>query len=43
MGVNVQHTKNLNQGDDFIVVEKICFNSRVLAINVKSVHRVFPL
>ncbi|MDM8537296.1 vitamin B12 dependent-methionine synthase activation domain-containing protein [Desulfobacterales bacterium HSG17] len=29
-------------GDDFIVVEKIRFDSRVLAVNVKSVHRVFP-
>ncbi len=29
-------------GDDFIVVDKIHFKSRVLAVNVKSVHRVFP-
>lgn len=29
-------------GDDFIVVEKIRFKSRVLAVNVKSLHRVFP-
>ena len=29
-------------GDDFIVVDKIHFKSRVLAVNVKPVHRVFP-
>lgn len=31
-----------DHGDDFIVVEKIRFKSRVLAVNVKSLHRVFP-
>lgn len=29
-------------GDDFIEVAKIRFKSRVLAVNLKSVHRVFP-
>jgi hypothetical protein len=29
-------------GDDFIIVERIRFKSRVLAVNLKSVHRVFP-
>ena len=30
------------KGDDFMVVENIRFDSRVLAVNVKSQHRVFP-
>ena len=29
-------------GEDFIVVGKNLFQSRVLAVNVKSLHRVFP-
>ena len=29
-------------GDEFIVLEKIHFKSRVLAVNTKSLHRVFP-
>lgn len=29
-------------GDDFIIVENLRFDSRVLAVNVKSLNRVFP-
>lgn len=31
-----------DRGDDFIVMEGIRFNSRVLAVNTEPIHRLFP-